>query len=151
MHQIRSSRYIPLFLALFAAVLVNGTTDSAALETEATALEKNSNRAGAVRSPMLNEIRELYAASAERLAALKVELGKAGDLEEQLRLRRAIQEEKRNAEIEMFRIQLRYAEKRGDWKNVKKLEQTIHALVDPETYMKERMREARIETSPQTK
>ncbi|MCK9997381.1 MAG: hypothetical protein KAH56_13990 [Candidatus Krumholzibacteria bacterium] len=78
-------------------------------------------------SPMVQEILDSHAASRVRVAELTSGLAGLIDQSEILRIEREIEQVKVDAQIEMIRIQVRYARERGDTEMADRMEADIAA------------------------
>lgn len=85
--------------------------------------------------PVIQEVNDLYANARTTHRELEAELSTATDARTALEIQRAIEQLKRNTEIEMFKIQLRHARHRDDSGSVAILEKALEHLTanDPES------------------
>ena len=82
-------------------------------------------------SPMMVEINALLDAERLALADCRLEMDRATDMERRVELMERIHELKTGTELEILRVQLRYAREAGRLDTVQELEEAIEFMTDP--------------------
>ncbi|MCP4546310.1 MAG: hypothetical protein GY835_07580 [bacterium] len=80
--------------------------------------------------PVMVEILELMETQDARISELEASLGDTADIHEVVRIHREIEKVKILTEVEMFRVQIRYAERRGASGQAVKLQEIVDDILE---------------------